>query len=199
MSDHIRLFNSIAKPYNWFFKTQLNHYRQVLVRHWDYLGLSPGAEVLDIGCGSGAFAAAFKERNLAVAGVDGAERMAAIARKRGLECTVADVTGKLPFPDRSYDLVTAAWVAHGLHGNDRVHLYSEIARLTKKCALISDYSPANRGFSLLSINGLLERLEKSDYLEFRRYGCDELEGIFQRVTVLPVDKRSCWYLCERKG
>jgi SAM-dependent methyltransferase len=77
-----------------------------------------GRRVLDIGCATGALAAAFLERGAQVVGVDLAPRFIELARARlgrTAELHVADISDGLPFlADRSVDLVAASLVLHYL-------------------------------------------------------------------------------------
>ncbi len=74
----------------------------------DAAALSPGARVLDVGCGSGDLLAHLDQRGLATAGIDPAAGMVALARDR---VPAADIRSggaeDLPWPDEIFDLVTA--------------------------------------------------------------------------------------------
>jgi len=78
-------------------------YRAVL----DSVGIGAGAKVLDVGCGSGLFCSHAAKRGAAVAGIDAAEGLLAIARERTPSGDFR--TGEmeeLPFADASFDLVS---------------------------------------------------------------------------------------------
>ena len=89
---------------------------------------------LDVGCATGDFLAALRERGWQVTGVEKNERAAAYARARlGLEV----VTGELEtagFPDRAFDLVTLWHVLEHVH--DPVSTLSELARVTRPGGLL---------------------------------------------------------------
>jgi ubiquinone/menaquinone biosynthesis C-methylase UbiE len=92
------------------------------------LGLEglPVETVLDVGTGSAVFAEAFFGHGLRVAGVDGSAEMIAVARS--LVPGAMFLTGeaeKLPFADRSFDLV---FLGHLLHETDRPLVALEEAR-----------------------------------------------------------------------
>jgi SAM-dependent methyltransferase len=78
-------------------------YRAVL----DSAGIGAGAKVLDIGCGSGVFCAQAAQRGAAVAGIDAAEGMIAVARERtpSGDFRIGEME-ELPFADASFDLVS---------------------------------------------------------------------------------------------
>jgi ubiquinone/menaquinone biosynthesis C-methylase UbiE len=56
LENHARLFNLIAPIYNRFFRAQVKSCRAILDKYGEFLNISPGLRVLDIGCGTGAFA-----------------------------------------------------------------------------------------------------------------------------------------------
>ena len=66
-----------------------------------------GERVLDLGCGYGYYTDYFDQIGARAVGVDGAEAMVQIARKRypNGDYRVADITGRLPFESASFDLV----------------------------------------------------------------------------------------------
>ena len=196
VNRHIRLFNSIARPYGWFHRPLTRRYLDLIRLHLPGIGLPPGSRVLDIGCGPGSFASAFKLSGFSVEGVDGSPRMASIAESNGIDCRVADATENLPYADNSFTLVTAAYVAHGFPREHRIQLFLEMNRITSDLVLLHDFAPASDGFPVLSVIGMLERLERSDYIGFRQNGLAELEGIFDSVTVHPVDTQVSWYICR---
>jgi SAM-dependent methyltransferase len=74
----------------------------------DATGIGPGMRVLDVGCGSGEMCALAAERGAAVAGIDAAEGMIAIARCRVPDADLrVGAMEQLPWEDHRFDLVTA--------------------------------------------------------------------------------------------
>jgi SAM-dependent methyltransferase len=73
----------------------------------DRAAIGVGAKVLDVGCGSGLFLSIAANRGAAVAGVDAAEGLLAIARDRTPrgDFRTGDME-ELPFADGAFDLVT---------------------------------------------------------------------------------------------
>jgi SAM-dependent methyltransferase len=69
------------------------------------LGDGPG-RLLDVGCGGGAHAAAFVERDWTVTGVDLSPAQLELARRRGVEIVQADAAA-LPFEDESFDAIVS--------------------------------------------------------------------------------------------
>jgi SAM-dependent methyltransferase len=81
------------------------------------LGQIAGKRVLDVGCGSGAHAAALIERGASVTGIDKSAQLLAIARRRlgpDVELAEADLNVPLGFADGSFDAILAALVMHYL-------------------------------------------------------------------------------------
>jgi SAM-dependent methyltransferase len=73
----------------------------------DATGIVPGTRVLDIGCGSGEFLRLAADRGAVVSGLDAAEGMLAVARKRLSDADLrVGAMERLPWADDSFDVVT---------------------------------------------------------------------------------------------
>ena len=94
------------------------------------LGISDGQRVLDLGCGSGVFLQAAADRGAQVAGIDAAEGLLAIARRRvpGADLRAGDMQD-LPFGDDSFDVVTG--FSSLFFADDMTRALSEARRVTK--------------------------------------------------------------------
>ena len=149
-----------------------------------------GKRALDIGCGSGAFTRALKQEGWDVDGVDAAQAMVAQAERLGVACMYGNVLNGLPFPDGSYDLVTAAYVAHGLPAKDRRLLFEETRRLSRGLVLFHDYNSVR---SLTT--DIAEFLEGGDYFNFIHDAAEEMNSAFTKVSIVPVGRQSAWYVC----
>lgn len=81
----------------------------------DFAGPLAGLRVLDVGCGDGMYAVSAARQGAIVTAADQSDRMLKVARERAAEAGVdvrferADA-GRLPFADRSFDLVIAVTV-----------------------------------------------------------------------------------------
>jgi SAM-dependent methyltransferase len=76
-----------------------------------------GRRILDAGCGAGPLLAALRDRGAIVTGIDKSAGMAELARRRlgdDADLLVAELGGPLPFPDCTFDDVTASLVLHYL-------------------------------------------------------------------------------------
>jgi ubiquinone/menaquinone biosynthesis C-methylase UbiE len=188
---HGRLFDRIALPYSWFFAGQTRNYAHCFELGRSCLPDPRGKKALDIGCGTGAFTRALREEGWEATGVDIAPGMLAQARKKGLSCDLANVLGGLPYDAGSFDIVSAAYVAHGLKKDDRTALFLEMKRLSKGLVLFHDYTPDTR-----LLTSAIEYLEGGDYFNFIRSGLEEMKACFPKVEQLRVGKQAAWYLCS---
>lgn len=190
---HARLFQRIARPYAWFFHGQILNYAKCFEIGRRALPDPAGRKALDIGCGTGAFTRALEAEGWNVTGVDVAPAMLERARRQGLSCDPGDVLRGLAPDDGSYDLVTAAYVAHGLRREDRAKLFLEMKRLSRDVVLLHDYT-ADRNLLV----SLVEYLEGGDYFNFIRTATDELREAFPKVDILRVGKQAAWYVCKAR-
>ena len=107
-------------------------------RTLDLAGLTEGESVLDIGCGTGTLAIAAKRRvgQAAVVGVDASPEMIARARKKARRAAAAisfetAAVEKLPFADRSFDVVLSTVMLHHLPEDARRKCIAEVSRVLK--------------------------------------------------------------------
>jgi ubiquinone/menaquinone biosynthesis C-methylase UbiE len=78
-------------------------------------GLTPGARVLDLGCGAGHDLASFKALLASPVGVDYAEPMARLAARSALVATAVANMRALPFANASFNAVWASASMHHVH------------------------------------------------------------------------------------
>jgi len=87
------------------------------------------AKVVEVGCGTGEFAARIREElGAEVVASDVSPRMVTLTRERGIDAVVADVE-QLPFDDGSSDCAVANWVLY--HARDPRAAASELARIIR--------------------------------------------------------------------
>lgn len=108
---------------------QPGYYRDV-TRHF-----SPGAKLLDVGCGSGWLGDHFEDYT----GVDGSPDAVREATAKGRNVTLADVDEPLPFADQAFDCAIVKDVLE--HVRDPVALVREVARVTRPGGLVFASSP----------------------------------------------------------
>lgn len=101
--------------------------------------LQPGETLLDVGCGTGGVTLPAKRRvgnKGSAAGIDPSPEMIAVARRKaqraGLEIDLrVGVIESLPFPDGTFDVVTASLMMHHLPRHLQVKGLAEIRRVLK--------------------------------------------------------------------
>lgn len=195
------LFNAIAPFYALFYAKQKQFYQRVLEKVRNELNLASYGSVLDVGCGPGALCSALHDQGFSVTGVDPADKMLSRAKSKpennGIRFIQADVLRGLPFPDDSFDVCIACYVAHGMQPQERRRMYAEMSRVAKKLVIIHDYNQ-NRSF----LTSAIEWLERGDYFRFildaekEMKNCvSEMKECFSAVKVIDVDVRAAWYVC----
>ena len=90
-----------------------------------------GEKVLDLGCGYGRYTDYFRRVGGRPVGIDGAETMIEIARKKYPDCPfyTADITRPLPFDDDTFDIVFCNMVLMDIDPVESV--FSECRRVLK--------------------------------------------------------------------
>jgi SAM-dependent methyltransferase len=91
-----------------------------------------GRRILDAGCGAGSLVSALRDRGAIVTGFDKSAGMLELARRRlgdDADLRVAELGSPLPFPDGTFDDVTASVVLHYLE--DWGPALAEIRRVLK--------------------------------------------------------------------
>jgi len=92
--------------------------------------LTPGARVLDVGCGTGEYVRLATELGFCASGVEPAEAMRKVAIEKNPSSTIADgVATALPFPSGAFDLVICIEVLRYLHRADNRLALREIRRV----------------------------------------------------------------------
>jgi len=101
---------------------------------------------LDVGCGKGELLALGRTRFASAVGCDPSEQMASSAI---VEVRHQPTPGALPFPDASFDFVTAVCVYHHVPEPSRIPLTREISRVLRPGGLVcliehNPFNPATR-------------------------------------------------------
>ncbi len=107
--------------------------------------LAPRGRVLDVGCGTGRFLTALPADRYECVGLDPSPGMLAKARERGLD-VVQGSSGRLPFADATFDLVTMIAVLHHLIDRELVQAtLRELVRVTRNggSIVVWDHNPYN--------------------------------------------------------
>ncbi len=191
---HKVIFSAISLIYTAFFPMLWRKYRKVINTNKAHLG-PESSSILDIGCGTGAFTYALTLEGYRASGTDISGPMMLMARKKKLNCVKGDILEGLPFEDKSFDTVTAAFVAHGMRGRLRREFYSEAFRIAKNTVIIHDYQGRHAILPVLLIE-ILELLIGADYFGFRKNVMKELSEYSDDIQTLAVTESSGWYICK---
>lgn len=189
------LFNSIAGVYGWFHGYQVRRFTTILDAHADTIALAQMQSICDVGCGTGALCTVLSGRGFQVTGVDPAERMLEVARRKtpypNIRFLQGDATEGLPFADASFDLVFTSYVAHGMPEQKRKLLYMELMRIASKAVIVHDYNEERA-----ALTTFVEWMEKGDYFGFIKRPKEEMEEVFPSIETIRVGKQSAWYVCR---
>jgi ubiquinone/menaquinone biosynthesis C-methylase UbiE len=104
-----------------------------------------GANVLDVGCGTGLHLELYGRSGCRVSGIDLSPAMLAIARKRlgeEADLRLADAT-EMPFDDEAFEVVLASLFLHELPPETRLAILEQMHRVLKPEGrmLITDFHP----------------------------------------------------------
>lgn len=91
--------------------------------------------ILDIGCGDGILLENLIKAGSRGVGIDISSEAIKICKQRGLDCSQADITEKLPFANNSFDSVILTDVLEHLF--QPIEVLKEVHRVSKKYILIS--------------------------------------------------------------
>ena len=100
----------------------------------------PGARVLDIGCGIGAYVQKFSAFDASAFGVDvDAEKLADAHRDKNIDLLAVSVSETLPFPENSFDAVLLHEVIE--HVDDDAQAIREAHRVCKRGGRVIVFAP----------------------------------------------------------
>ncbi|HEY1358013.1 MAG TPA: class I SAM-dependent methyltransferase [Thermoleophilaceae bacterium] len=139
-------FDRVAHSYDESLPAHVvEHYLRKRVRF--VLDHCPRGKALDVGCGTGALAAALAAEGYEVVGVDPSDGMLEVMRRRAPELRAVQGSGtSLPFPDDGFDVVFSVAVMHHVAdpGDVRATL-AEMVRVAKPGGrvLVWDHNPRN--------------------------------------------------------
>ncbi len=185
------IFNLIAPVYHLIDKGTKNNYIKMAALLNSYISLV-GNSILDVGCGTGSWISALGAYKLRKSvGVDFSLKMLRQAEKNHPQTEFIHQHGEhlSAFADNSFNIVTASFVLHGMKSGKRALMLSEMRRVAKKLVVIHDF----HGRSPLSVE-VLERLERSDYVHFKKHFKDEMEAAFPAVEVLNDENGNALYI-----
>jgi len=154
-----------------------------------------GKTVLDIGSGTGAWGASINKLGaLNIQGIDFSEKMVKQAQKNhpNINFSVADAESLSEFEDNSFDIVTASFVLHGVKREKRKKMLDEMKRISNRYVVLHDFI----GKTPIFIR-FLEFMERSDYKNFKKNFCSELQENFSNAKKIPSKFGSGLYIAEK--
>lgn len=187
-------FNLIAPLYGLAFNYQVNYFARILAEAKDEFDFSEYKTILDVGCGTGALCQVLARQGLQVTGIDAAAKMINIASgnlaNEPVALHIADALSRMPFDNKSFDLVISSYVLHGMPEVHRKILYKEMSRIAKHRVIIHDY---NENRSLLT--DFIEWVEGGHYFDFIKNATPEMQDNFANMQIIRISMRAAWYIC----
>ena len=144
----------------------------------NWLGELKDKQILDAGCGVGAFSEPWVRDNT-VYGVDFSEKSLEFAADRGLKTLNGDL-GALPFESGTFDVVVRIGVIQLIE--DYEPIINELARVTRPGGTLL-IQTLHKGSLQRKMLGLFERSKKFD----RMYEMDDLARVFVRAGFTSVE------------
>lgn len=142
-------------------------------------GLGPSSAVLDVACGTGLVGRAFREAHRLV-GLDLSREMLAQAQRRDPQAAwVQGVAEQLPFPDRSFDLVTVGQAIHWLKLEQFVPTVARVLKPGGWLVVLSKYPSPHEPYRSLLESTLSHLLpEQGDPFQLTQvFGAGNLLGL----------------------
>lgn len=157
--------------------------------------------MLEVGCGTGRFAAALAERGSRVWGVDASAEMVELARGRGVNAKVARAEA-LPFKEGWFDRAVAVLVIHVF---DRPRAFAELRRVLADDGRLAIGTFDHAQFDGYYLNPYFPSLAEIDRARFpTREGLEgELRAAGLEPRVVPLHQRAVrsrdWVLERIRG
>lgn len=190
------LFQIIAPVYGFFFSSQVKNFKNSLSKGEKEIVFKKNETIIDIGCGTGALASVLsKEYFLQVTAIDPTMNMLKVAKRKNKNTPIKflqeNVLNGLSFADKTFDYACASYVAHGLQKEERMKMYLEMKRVSKKMILLFEYN-THRNLG----TDIIEYLEGGDYFEFIKNVQSELSHVFEDIKIIEVSSMGSLYLCR---
>jgi len=187
------IFNLIAPIYGKVNDTLVKNYLNSISLLDSEIGIT-GKSVLDVGTGTGAWAAMFiYNKAKYVHGIDFSYNMLNESRKRypEIEFSIGNAENLNEIKENSFDIVTASYVVHGVKSTRRFDMLNEMKRISNKYVVFHDFVG-----STPMLGRFLEFIERSDYKNFKINFCDELKQVFPEVKKIPSVSGSGLYIAK---
>ncbi len=187
------IFNLIAPVYGLIVKSIEKNYLSSINTVTQNININ-GLTVLDVGSGTGVWGKLFLDHGAKkVVGIDLAPNMVKVASKTFPQITFYNCNAEQMqiIPDKSFDIVTASYVLHGVSQPKRMKILQQFKRVAKKYVIIHDYAGHVRWFVQI-----LEALERSDFKNFKKNFCTEMKQAFGNCQVHITAINSGIYIAQ---
>lgn len=187
------IFNTIASFYNKIDFVNSTHYKNAIAYIDNEVGIS-NKSVLDIGTGTGDWGAMFISKGAKkVKGIDFAKKMIEKGKIKNpkIEFQLGNAEDLVNHADKSFDIVTASFVVHGVPQNERALMLSEMHRISRSHVILHDFLGSTPSFIQF-----LELMERSDYKNFKKYITKELQVYFRNVRDYKIKPGTGIYICH---
>lgn len=150
--------------------------RHIRIKVVSESGLSQGARVLDMACGTGAQSIAFAKKGFSVVGVDLSPDMLAQAKKKirkDYDMTfLCQDASSVPYADSHFDLATISFGLHNMPEEIGAAVLKEMRRVTKPNGkiVIVDYDVPQNSFSAFLGRAVAKIWEGKYYDHFQEVG-----------------------------
>jgi SAM-dependent methyltransferase len=177
------LYDGIAPHYDSTIPQHVaDHYRAKRVALVQSLA-TPGARVLDVGCGTGTFASSLREAGFRVYGLDASTGMLAQLGGQGRGVPAAGFGERLPFRDGAFDVAITIATLHHITDPQRIaETLGEMCRVVRPggAVVVWDHNPKNPYWPIL-----MKRIPQ-DTGEERLVPQEEIVGDLAAAGVLDV-------------
>ncbi len=175
---NFKVFDSYAKQYDEWYNRHYDRYIAELAAIRELM--PPEGRKLEIGIGTGRFAAPLGIEY----GLDPAEEMLKIARRRGVTNTVVGTAETLPYQDGFFDYVLMTTTVCFL--DDIAQAFAEVRRVLAAngnftVAFIDKNSPLGRDYQ--------HRLDSKFYCRARMYATEEIVAFLEQAGFAVTDMR----------
>ena len=185
------IFNLIAPVY-WLIDMSTKRNYPDIVKLLNESIPMEGRSALDVGTGTGTWIATLNTFGLSHAqGTDFSEKMIAKAKNNHpkIAFTSSDAGELKAFQDNSFDIVTASFVMHGMKKEARTKVLKEMKRVAKHYVVIQDFYIQSSPFIRL-----IEWLERSDYVYFKKHFKNEMAASFSKTQILTAHNGNGLYI-----